>query len=192
VRSGGASPATLASYANGEHLQEAVDLVRRADADAPHRSRGSVGLRLRDQIHGQMRDAEEADRMLMQRPPALVHWSRINGPAIAFEYAVMVMRDRITPAPANSALPAPSGRSLTNVLGMLHRDEANEESGAWLFARVTSDGTVVRFDRAFDSWPSWFQVNHASQGPSLADLAWEMSQRTQEWRPAWASLLPQP
>ena len=120
----------------------------------------------------------EADRMLMQRPPTLVHWSRINGPAVPFEYAVMVMRDRLSPAPTNTRLPAASERSLTNVLSTLHREEASEESGAWLFARVTSDGVVVRFDRAFDSWPAWYQVNHASQGPSLEDLAWEMGQRS--------------
>jgi hypothetical protein len=49
---------------------------------------------------------------------------------------------------------------------------------------------VVRFDRAFDSWPSWYQVQRASEGPSLAELAWEMAQRAPRWRPAWASLLP--
>jgi hypothetical protein len=102
----------------------------------------------------------------------------------------MVMRDRIIPAPTNTRLPAPVVRTLTNVVGSLHRDEASEESGAWLFARVTSDGVMVRFDRAFDSWPDWFQVHHASDGPSLEDLAWEMGQRTPQWRPAWASLLP--
>ncbi len=191
VRTGQASPETLATYANGEQLEEAVELVRLAGAlPAPRSSRGSVGFRLRDQIHGQMRDAVEGDRMLMQRPPSLVQWSRINGPAIPFEYAVMVTRGRITPAPTNSRLPGPVVRSLTNVVTSLHREEASEESGAWLFARVTSDGVVVRFDRAFDSWPAWFQVQHASDGPSLDDLGWEMAQRTERWRPTWASLLP--
>ena len=47
-----------------------------------------------------------------------------------------------------------------------------------------------RLDRAFDSWPAWYQVRHASQGPSLDDLAWEMGQRDPLWQPAWASLLP--
>jgi len=190
VRSGRATPANLAPYASGEHLEEAAELARRAGAVAPRRSRGLVGSRLRDQIHGQMRDATEADRMLMQRPPSLVQWSRVNGPGIPFEYAVMVMRDRMTPAPTNTKIPDPALHSLTNVLHALHRDEATEEAGAWLFARVTSDGVVVRFDRAFDSWPAWFQVHHSEQGPSLEDLAWEMSQRTQAWRPTWASLLP--
>ncbi len=190
VRSGRASPDTLAAYANGEQLEEAVELVRLAGATASMRPSDSVALRLRDQIHGQMRDVTEADRMLMQRPPSLVQWSRINGPAVAFEYAVMVMRDKITPSPTNTSLPAPVVRTLTNVVGSLHREEASEESGAWLFARVTSDGVAIRFDRAFDSWPAWFPVQHASQGPTLGDLAWEMAQRTPRWRPAWSSLLP--
>ncbi len=90
----------------------------------------------------------------------------------------MVMRNRMTPAPTNTPIPDPARHSLTNVLHALHSDEATEESGAWLFARVTSDGVVVRFDRAFDSWPEWYQVHHSDQGPSLEDLAWEMSQRT--------------
>jgi hypothetical protein len=109
---------------------------------------------------------------------------------VPFEYAVLVTRDRVSTAPTNTLLPEPAETTLTNVLLTLHREEANEESGAWLFARVTSDGVVVRFDRAFDSWPEWYQVNHASEGPSLEDLAWEMWQRDREWRPAWASLLP--
>jgi hypothetical protein len=103
---------------------------------------------------------------------------------------VMAVRDRIIPSPWSSRLSSHVIGSLTNVLRSLHSEEAGEESGAWLFARVTSDGVVVRLDRAFDSWPGWYQVRHTSQGPSLDDLAWEMSQRTPEWRPPWASLLP--
>ena len=102
----------------------------------------------------------------------------------------MVLHDRIFPAPGNTEMPEHSEKSLTNVLARLHRDEATEDSGAWLFARVTSDGVVVRFDRAFDSWPPWYQVRHVTDGPSLEALAWEMAQRTQAWVPAWASLLP--
>jgi hypothetical protein len=176
--------------ADGAHLAEADALVDAARADAPARTGGSIRSRLRDQIHGQMRDAAETDRMLMQRPPALVQWSRVNGPRVPFEYAVLVTRRHIEPAPTNTVLPEPVTSTLTNVLLSLHRDEASEESGAWLFARVISDGVVVRFDRAFDSWPEWYQVHHADQGPSLEDLSWEMRQRAREWRPAWASLLP--
>ncbi len=190
VRTGRATAETLAPYAHGDHLEEAVELVRLAGGDAPRRPGGTVGSRLRDQVHGQMRDAVETDRMLMQRPPGLVHWLRVNGPRVPFEHAVMVIRDRIVPAPTNTPLPELAVSSLTNVLATLHRDEAAEESGAWLFARVGSDGVGVTFDRAFDSWPAWYEVHHASDGPSLEDLAWEMTQRQPPWLPAWASLLP--
>jgi hypothetical protein len=189
-REGRLTPDELAAYAHGEHLEEAAEIARLASATAPRTSRGSVRSRLRDQIHGQMRDTEDVDRELMQRPPILVQWSRANGPGVPFEYDVMAVRGRIIPSPLNSRLPSQVIRSLTNVLRTLHQEEASEESGAWLFARVTSDGVVVRFDRAFDSWPGWYQVRHSSQGPALDDLAWEMSQRTSEWRPPWASLLP--
>ena len=190
VRNGRATPRTLARYANGDRLEEAAELVRSAGAEATRRPTASVRSRLRDQIHDQMRDAAEVDRMLLQRPPSLVHWSRINGPSVPFEYAVMVLPDRMVPASTNTELSPATVDSLTNVLASLHRYEASEDSGAWLFARVTSDGVVVRFDRAFDSWPAWYQVHHADDGPSLADLAWEMGQRSAPWRPAWASLLP--
>ena len=190
VRSGDATPESLASYADGDQLDAAVELVRQAHAEGPSSARGLVGSRLRDQIHGQMRDSSETDRMLMRRPPALVQWSRINGPGVPFEYAVMAVRDRIKPSPTNTRLAASAQRTLTNVLRNLHGQEASEQSGAWLFARVTSDGVVIRLDRAFDSWPAWYQVQHASEGPSLDDLAWEMRQRDPLWQPAWASLLP--
>jgi hypothetical protein len=187
VRSGGTS---VEAIIDGSHLEEADALVHAAGADAPARPGSSIWSRLRDQIHGQMRDTEESDRMLMQRPPALVQWSRINGPGVPFEHAVLVTRRQVAPAPTNTPLPDSVTSTLTNVLLALHHDEASEESGAWLFARVTSDGVVVKFDRAFDSWPDWYQVHHADDGPSLEDLSWEMRQRAREWRPAWASLLP--
>ena len=189
-RHGKLTPEALKAYANGDHLQEATELVRLAGADAPPTSVGSVHSRLRDQIHGQMRDAHEADRMLMQRPPSLVQWSRINGPAVPFRHAVLARQGQLTPARTNTRIPEPAARTLTNVLQTLHRDEGSEDSGAWLFARVSSDGVLVSFDRAFDSWPSWFEVRHPREGPSLEDLAWEMDQRTPAWRPTWASLLP--
>ena len=190
VRRGEADPDTLARWSNGTHLEAAAELVRLASANPPRTPTGGVRARLRDQIHDQMRDADERDRMLIQRPPSIVQWSRVNGPGFPFSYAVMAVHNRLTPAPSNSRLPEASVRTLTNVLRNLHRDEASEESGAWLFARVTSDGVVVGFDRAFDSWPEWYPVHHVSQGPTLDDLAWEMAQRSPRWRPAWASLLP--
>jgi hypothetical protein len=189
-RAGLLTPDELSAYAHGDHLEEAAEIARLAASTPPRTSRGSVHSRLRDQIHVQMRDTEEVDRELMQRPPLLVQWSRASGPGVPFEYAVMLVQGRIFPSPVTSRLPANAARSLTNVLLTLHHEEASEESGAWLFARVTSDGVVVRFDRAFDSWPTWYRVLHSSQGPSLDDLTWEMGQRTPQWQPAWASLLP--
>ena len=189
-RSGRLTPQRLASYAHGESLEEAAALVRRAGGEAPTTPRGTVRTRVRDQVHDQMRDAAETDRMLLQRPPALVRWARVNGPGVPFEHAVLVTRTGMSPSPLNTAVPDLAARTLGNVLATLHHEEATEATGAWLFARVVSDGVQVRLDRAFDSWPAWFQVRHGSQGPSLEDLAWEMAQRAPEWRPAWAALLP--
>jgi hypothetical protein len=180
----------LAAYAHGEHLEEAAEIARQAARTAPRTSGGSVWSRLRDQIHGQMRDTDDVDRELMQRPPILVQWSRASGPGVPFEYDVMAVRGSVIPSPLNPRLADHVVTSLGNVLSTLHREEASEESGAWLFGRVTSDGVVIRFERAFDGWPPWYQVRHSSQGPSLDDLAWEMAQRTPQWRPPWASLLP--
>ncbi|MCW2867828.1 MAG: hypothetical protein JWR20_2016 [Marmoricola sp.] len=198
-------------------LEAALALVAAADAAPAAGPAVSVLTRLRDQVHQQMRDAVErheaaddpggpggppgpgsprgsgADRVLLQRPPAVVHWARTNGPGTPFTWSVMWLRGEAVPGAGNTRLPDPVRRSLTNVLAELHRSEAGEESGAWLFARVHSpDGVVVAFDRAFDSWPDWYAVHHRDRGPSLADLAWEMSQRAPAWRPAWASLLPPP
>ena len=189
-REGRLTPEELAAYAHGEHLEEAAEIARLASATAPRTSRGSVWSRLRDQIHDQMRGTLDIDRELMQRPPILVQWSRASGPGVPFEYDVMAVRGKVIPSPLNTPLPTHVIRSLTNVLRALHQEEASDESGAWLFARVTSDGVVIRFERAFDSWPPWYQARHSSQGPSLEDLAWEMGQRTPHWRPPWASLLP--
>lgn len=191
AREGAVDPETLSSWTDGDDLEAASELIDLTMVEAGTTYPGGVHTRLRNQIHQQMRDCVEVDRMLMQRPPTLVQWSRASGPGFPFEYAVMVVHGRITPSPTNTHLPAAAVRTLTNVLRALHMEEAAEESGGWLFARVTSDGVVVRFDRAFDSWPTWFRVNHAGQGPALVDLTWEMRQRSEAWRPAWASLLPQ-
>lgn len=190
-RAGRLTTGELAAFTEGEHIEEAAELTRQGARPAPRTSRGSVRSRLRDQIHDQMRDTEDVDRELMQRPPLLVQWVRASGAGISLEYAVMSVRDRLVPSPLGPVLPDPVTRSLGNVLRTLHREETGEESGGWLFARVRSDGVVVRLDRAFDSWPAWYQVASAEDGPDLEDLAWEMSQRSPEWRPAWASLLPE-
>jgi hypothetical protein len=185
-------PETLRTWTDGPQLEEAVALLHRVDdLDRAAGSQGGAVLRrLRQQIHEQMRAGQERDRVLIQRPPLVVYWSRANGPQLPYEHAVMAVRGELRPAPTNTALPPLVERTLTNVLLQLHREEASDESGAWLFARVWSDGSMVSFDRAFDTWPEWYQVRHTSQGPSLEDLAWEMAQRSPEWRPAWSTLLP--
>ena len=190
ARAGRLDADALARWTDGEHLEAAAELAQRARTTAPTGSVGAVRARLRDQIHDQMRDAQERDRMLLQRPPVLVRWLRASGPRARFEYAVMMTRQRTVVSPTSSSLSEPVARSLANVLTGLHSEEAGEQSGAWLFARVVSDGVVIVLERAFDSWPEWFQVRHVDQGPSLEDLAWEMQQRSAAWRPLWASLLP--
>jgi len=189
-RSGRLTAEVLAAHAHGEALDEAAALVRRAAGQASAIPQGSVRTRLRDQVHDQMRDAAETDRMLLQRPPDLVRWWRVHGPSVPFEHAVTVTRTGLTASRLNTRIPDLAVQSLSNVLQALHHEEASETSGAWVFGRVSSDGATVRLDRAFDSWPEWYQVRHASQGPSLEDLAWEMAQRTPAWQPAWAALLP--
>lgn len=171
-------------------LAAALAVVREAGGPAPALSRGPVRVRLRDQVHDQMREAVEADRMLLQQPPEVVAWGRVHAPRGPFEHAVVMRRDEAVPAVTNTALPRAARRALTNVLRDLHRKEAGDEHGAWLFARVSGDGRVVRFDRAFDHWPAWWRVAHPGQGPALDDLAWEMAQRSPAWRPGWATLLP--
>ena len=175
----------------GAEPREIVDLLRSAGSELPAPMGGSVSGRLLHQIHEQMRDASEADRELIQRPAVLVQWSRVNGPPPPFEYAVMAARNQLVPATTNTRFSTTATRSLTNVLHRLRHDESGDDYGAWLFARVWHDGRMLHFDRAYDSWPSWYQVRQPSQGPSMADLAWEMDQRSPQWRPLWASLLPQ-
>ena len=189
VRSDDLDAQSLAPYAHGTDLEEAVALVRDAGSE-PRRMPTSVRMRLRDQIHDQMRDTVETDRQRMRRPPVLVQWLRASGPSLPFEYAVMVVRGRIVPSPGNTRIPEPVQRSLNNVLRALHQEEADEHSGAWLFGRVVSDGVVVGFDRAYDGWPEWYRTRHRDEGPALEDLAWEMRQRSPHWCPAWATLLP--
>ncbi len=174
----------------GADPHEVVELLRSASSELSPPVGGTVSGRLLRQIHEQMRDATEADRMLIQRPAVLVQWSRVNGPPPPFEYAVMAARNQLVPATTNSRFTTTVTRSLTNVLHKLRHEESSDEYGAWLFARVWHDGRMLHFDRAYDSWPAWFQVRQTGQGPSMADLAWEMDQRERPWRPRWASLLP--
>jgi hypothetical protein len=150
----------------------------------------AVRDRLQQQIHQQMRQSGEAVRHVAQRPALLVRWARIADLGFPFENAVMNERGRLVPARTNVPLPSPYDATLANLFQQLLGEETDQDSGAWLFARVSYDGAQATLDRSYDSWPTWFRSR--SEGPTLAGLAWEMAQRTPAWRPAWASLLPRP
>lgn len=149
-------------------------------------AQGSIRIRLREQIHRQMRDTTERDRGLPQRPTLLARWQRITDPRVPFVHTVLVNEGQLVSVTDHLPLSEAAEQSLTNVLQELHRDEAGEDSGAWLLARVRFDGVRITLDRAFDSLPAWY----AGPGPTLHTLSWEMQQRSSRWRPAWATLLP--
>lgn len=160
-------------------------LLEKARGVAHVAAQGAIRIRLKEQIHRQMRDTRDRDRHLPERPTLLARWVRITEPGRPFEHVVLVDQGRLV---AVSDVPLPEGAalSLANVLQELHRVEAGEESGAWLVARVRFDGTRIVLDRAFDRLPEWY----AGAGPTLRALSWEMQQRSPRWRPAWATLLP--
>lgn len=188
ARTGHLDEADWAAYlGNAGDPQPGLELLRNADDEAQLTAQGSARTRLRQTVHAQMREATERERVVVERPAVLVQWSRITDLPVAFEHAVMVDQDRLLPATTNTGPPEQFALTLTNVLRQLHHDEASDESGAWLFARVVYDGRAVSLDRAFDHWPAWFTDDH---GPSLEGLAWEMDQRHPDWRPGWASMLP--
>ena len=114
---GGARPPREADAGGAQGLRQRrsprrrpTELVRLAGADAPPTSVGSVRSRLRDQIHGQMRDAHEVDRMLMQRPPSLVQWSRDQraGRPVPARRAGPT-QGQLTPARTNTRIPRARG-----------------------------------------------------------------------------------
>ena len=148
-------------------------------------AQGTIRNRLKTQIHRQMRDTRERDRGLPERPTLLARWVRIAEPP-PLEHLVLVDEGEAVGARPDVRLPEAALKSLTNVLQELHTAEADEESGAWIVARVRYDGHRITLDRAFDSLPAWY----AGPGPTLRALSWEMAQRSPRWRPAWASLLP--
>lgn len=164
----------------------ALHLLHAAGGEAPP-VQGMVRSLLAAEIRAQMRLTPERDRMLPQRPVLLVRWSRVANPPRGFTHVVhQYGPGRLAPALGNSALAAQFRLTLDNVLARLHVEEADEASGAWLFARVSHDGVNVHFDRAFDSRPAWFE----DEGPALAELDAEMTRRAPTWRPAWSRLLP--
>ena len=161
-------------------------LLKEAHGVAHVAAQGAIRIRLREQIHRQMRDTGERDRGLPERPTLLARWARVVEPWPPFEHVVCVDEGKLITLSTRRPVSEPLVASLTNVLHELHRAEAGEESGAWIAARVRYDGTRITLDRAFDSMPPWF----TGKGPTLRALSWEMQQRSPRWRPAWATLLP--
>lgn len=148
---------------------------------------------LRTQIYAQMRGGDElSDRGHPGRPTLLRQWARVNVDGLPFRHAICAVGAGSSPvfvrAANNTGLPDAGMLSLDNVLGELRMIETDEQSGAWLFARVAGDGRSVQLDRRYDTWPGWYVA--PGQGPSLAGLHHEMAQRSPHWRPAWSSLLP--
>lgn len=149
-------------------------------------AQGPIRNRLRHQIHEQMRADRERDRGLPDRPTLLARWARITEPVAPFAHTVLVDEGQLVVTSSSNWLPEAMRISLGNILRELHRAEADEESGAWLAAQVRFQQGRITLHRAFDSLPHWY----AGKGPTLRGLAWEMEQRAEQWRPAWASLLP--
>ncbi|MCW2755955.1 MAG: hypothetical protein JWQ32_3366 [Marmoricola sp.] len=161
-------------------------LLRDAHGVAHVAAQGSIRNRLKAQIHRQMREAVERDRGLPERPTLLARWLRVSEPGINFEHTVLVDEGELVALGDTPWLPDALQVSLTNILRELHRGEAGEESGAWIAAQVRVAQGRITLARAFDSLPAWY----TGKGPTLRALSWEMQQRSAEWRPAWATLLP--
>jgi len=148
---------------------------------------------LRQQIHLQMRSSVElGDRGHPARPALLRQWAHVNLTGAPFRHAVCAVGveqgGAFVRSATNSGLADAEQRSLDNVLMELRMTETDEKSGAWLFARITSDGRSATVERAYDTWPAWYVAPAA--GPTMSALHAEMEQRAPGWRPAWAGLLP--
>jgi len=150
-------------------------------------AQGAIRNRLKSQIHRQMREAQERDRGLPERPTLLARWLRVSEPGISFEHTVTVDEGELVAIGDAPWLPEALQVSLTNILRELHRGEAGEESGAWIAAQVRVAAGRITLARAFDSLPPWY----TGKGPTLRALSWEMQQRSAAWRPTWATLLPE-
>ncbi len=178
-----ADPRAVAAARAGETDSR---LLKEAHGVAHVAAQGAIRKRLRSQIHEQMRETAERDRGLPHRPTLLARWARVTEPGAPFDHVVLVDEGQLVVASSADWLPEVMQHSLGNILRELHRSEADEESGAWLAARVKFAEGRISLHRAFDSLPPWYD----GKGPTLRALSWEMQQRAQHWRPAWATLLP--
>lgn len=188
VAAGRREESVLASLLGDADAAPALAVLQAASAAEPP----GIGVRrlLAAEIRAQMAMTPERERLLPQRPVALVRWARVADLGWGFQYAVHLQARadgaHLEPAHGNSPLPDQFRVTLHNVLERLHLEEASDDGGGWLFARVRWDGVSVHLDRAFDSRPPWAE----DDGPSLTTLAAEMARRHPDWRPAWTRLLP--
>lgn len=190
ARSGGVTlddvSAALADLGDEGDPERGLAVLTAARTNAPP-LQGRVKALLANEVHAQMRRARERDRMQPQRPAAIVRWARIATLPEQFTFIARAERGRLIPNPESDALHEQFRTQLLNLLTQLLAEEASEDGGAWLFVRVRVQGPRVFFDRCYDSLPDWYRETPHS----LESLAWEMDQRHRDWRPAWASLLPE-
>lgn len=181
----------LAAVVGAAAAARAVRQVSLGSGWVGHQISDTATAHLRAAIHQQMRTGSEiGDRDRPARPPLLRQWARVNLTGATFRHAVCAVSTtpELVAAANDTGLTEPGRRSLDNVLRELRTAETDEESGAWLFARVTGEGRGVRLERAYDSWPAWYVAS--GTGPTMGGLHAEMTQRAARWRPQWASLLP--
>lgn len=161
-------------------------LLVAARGAAPINLQLGVRRRVARQVYDQMRDTHEHDRGLPGQPMALVNWARVTRPRL-FSDVVRVQQGVVELPRPSRRLTGDEATRLLAVLQQLHAEDAADDSGAWLVARVRYDGHTISLERAYDSLPAWYDADP----PDLAALAWEMKQRTPRWRPPWVRLLPQ-
>lgn len=183
VASGRADQVLLDPLLDGADAGPALRVLEATAREEPP----GAGVRrlLAAEVRAQMRMTRDRERVLPQRPVPLVRWARIADLSWGFQYAVHLQDDHLEPARGNSPLPEQFRLTLHNVLERLHVEEATDEGGCWLFARVRWDGVSVHLDRVFDGRPAWYE----DDGPTLETLATEMDRRHPAWRPAWTRLL---
>ncbi|WP_188780626.1 hypothetical protein [Marmoricola endophyticus] len=169
----------------------AVRQVELGASWSDHRLSGTATANLRAQVHAQMRvSLELTDRGHPPRPPLLRQWARVHGRGTPLRHTVCALGTGrghgLAAAGDDNGLTEAQLRTLDNVLVELRMAETDSHSGAWLFAQVTGDGRTVRMERAYDTWPAWYD----GPGPAMADLHSEMTERSPAWRPRWSGLLP--
>lgn len=172
----------------GQAMRHELDdpLLVAARGAAPVNAQAGVRRHLARSVHGQMRETHERDRGHPSQPMTLVNWLRVARPH-AFA-ALARVENGVVELVRAPRLDDTAAQRLTAVLQKLHGDEAAEDSGAWLMARVAYDGRSITLQRAFDSLPRWYDA----EPPDLDALTWEMRQRVPRWRPGWVRLLPDP